>query len=62
MCTSPRPRPGIFPPTLKGSGVALNVFPWSAETKMLPLFGSQKFVYIPTAWTSVSDCDVPEET
>lgn len=52
--TSPTPRPGMFPPTLNGSVVSSNVLPWSVDTKIVPLFGSQKFVYSPTAYAPIS--------
>lgn len=47
--TSPIPRPGIFPPTLNGSLVSTQVFPWSVDRRIDPKLGSHSLVYIPTA-------------
>lgn len=47
--TSPTPRPGIFPPTLKGSFVSSQVSPWSVDRRIEPSLGSQSLVYMPTA-------------
>ena len=46
---SPIPRPGMLPPTLNGRGMVVNEAPWLVDLRMAPLFGSQEFVYIPTA-------------
>jgi hypothetical protein len=46
---SPRPRPGMFPPSLNDRLYLVHVFPWSVDLKILPLLGSQLFVYMPTA-------------
>jgi hypothetical protein len=46
---SPMPRPGMFPPTLKGRLYFVQVLPWFVDFRILPLLGSQLFVYIPTA-------------
>src|SRR6266851_6850462 len=46
---SPMPRPGMFPPSLNGRVVAVQVAPWFEERRMAPLFGSKLLVYMPTA-------------
>ncbi len=49
------PRPGMFPPTLKGKAEGVNVLPWSVEIKMCPLLGSQLFVYMPVAYNATNE-------
>lgn len=51
--TSPMPRPGILPPTLKGKGDGVKVEPWSVDMRICPLLGSQLLVYIPVACSNV---------
>src|SRR5947208_3836882 len=46
---SPLPRPGMLPPTLNGSGAAVQLLPWSVLLSMAPLFGFHELVYPPTA-------------
>ncbi|GDY87147.1 hypothetical protein SAVCW2_63460 [Streptomyces avermitilis] len=43
------PRPGMFPPSLKGRSVFCQLAPRSPDLSTAPLPGSQLFVYVPTA-------------
>src|ERR1051326_9477168 len=49
---SPMPRPGLFEPFLKPSGIVVNVAPWSSEISMAP-FPAQELEYKPTATYSL---------